>query len=268
MFIINASRSKPLFERKITQTRRPFMLRFLVALLLSISPLALSAEPASKIQTSAEPASKIQSSYDILGFGIKLATLTETFTRTKDSYQIETVTIAVGLLARIKPETIRVTSHGKITSQGLIPLDYALSRLVDTHKNTSAKFNWETSTLTHNDNKGLRDLTLSKGTQDRLSLLYHLPLAFMSDQVELKLSITDGNNLDAYSFSLAPDEQEVTVPLDTFKTRYVTSTALAESVKYEIWMATERDNFPCKIVVTDAKGGKLTQVLTQLTITP
>lgn len=217
----------------------------------------------------AEPASKIQASFDVIGFGMTLANITETFTRTQDSYQIESVTKAVGLLARIKPETVRVTSQGKITPQGLVPLSFSMTREVDTNKNTSAKFNWEKSVLTHNDYKGLNDLTLAKGTQDRLSVLYHLPRLVKSDQSEFKFSITDGNNLDDYSFNFSPKESDVTVPLGTFKTRHISSNSPnADAVKYEIWLATERDNFPCKIIVIDSGGGKLTQVLTQLTITP
>ena len=218
--------------------------------------------------TVAESATKIQASYDVIGFGMTLANITETFTRTQDNYQIESVTKAVGLLARFKPETIRVTSQGKITALGLKPLAYSLIREVDTHKNASAKFNWDKSTLTHTDYKGVNDLPLPLGTQDRLSVLYHLPMLRQVIQSEYKFNITDGNNLESYDFSLAPDEREVSVPLDTYKTRYVTNTPAGEEVKYELWLAIERNYFPCKIIVTDTKGGKLTQVLTQLTITP
>ena len=56
----------------------------------------------------------------------------------------------------------------------------ALTREIDTHKNASAKFNWEKSILTHHDYKGVNDMPLPKGTQDRLSLLYHLPLLLKS----------------------------------------------------------------------------------------
>lgn len=237
---------------------RPAFTNYLAALLLCLNSLPLLAEPASKTQAS----------YDVIGLGMTLANISETFTRTQDSYRIESVTRAVGFLASIKPETIRVTSQGRITPQGLIPLSYSLMREVDTHKNTSAKFNWETAVLTHSSHRGLNDLPLAQGTQDRLSVLYHLPLLAKSDQTEFKFSISDGNKLEAYSFNLAPNERDVTVPLGTYKTRYVTSSPIAEEVKYEIWMAIERDNFPCKIIVTDSKGGKLTQVLTQLKITP
>ena len=218
--------------------------------------------------TWAEPATKIQASYDVIGFGMTLANITETFTRTQDTYQIESITQAVGMLARFKPETIRVISRGKFTTQGLQPLAYSLVREVDTHKNASAKFNWDKSTLTHTDYKGVNDLALPVGTQDRLSVLYHLPMLSKAIQSEYKFNITDGNNLEPYDFNLAPDEREVTVPLDTYKTRYVSNIPVGEEVKYEIWLAIDRHYFPCKIIVTDAKGGKLTQELTKLTITP
>ena len=216
----------------------------------------------------AEPVGKIQSSYNVLGFGMTLANISETFIRTGDSYQIESVTKAVGLLARLKPETIRVSSHGKITAQGLVPLAYSLTREVDTHKNTSAKFNWEKSIITHTDHKGVNDFPLAKGTQDRLSVLYHLPLLVKTDQTEFKFGIADDNNLEDYNFSLNAEEQNVRLPMGNFKARYISNTPVGEQVKYEIWMATEGNYFPYKVIVTDSKGGKLTQVLTDISITP
>jgi hypothetical protein len=233
--------------------------RCITALLLCCtSPLLLAAS-----------ASQIQANYDVIGYGMTLANITETFSRKEDNYESESVTKAVGLLARIKPETVRVTSQGKITPQGLVPLSFSMTRVHDTDKNASAKFNWEKAVVTHNDYKGLNDLPLAKGTQDRLSVLHHLSRLVKSDQAEFKFSITDGNNMDDYSFNFSPQESDVTVPLGTFKTRYISSSSSnPDAMRYEIWLATEHDNVPCKIIVTDSKGGKLTQVLTQLTITP
>jgi len=232
--------------------------RHIAALLLCVTSYSLLAEPASKIQ----------SSYDVIGFGMTLANINETFTRTQDSYQVESVTTAQGLLARFKPEIVKVSSQGRITPQGLLPVNFVLTRKLDTDKNASTKFNWEKSVLTNTDYKGVNDMPLPQGTQDRLSMLYDLPLLMKSNPSEFKFSISDGNNLQDYSFTVAAEEQNVRVPLGTFKSRYVTSIPVGDEVKYEIWLATERDYFPCKIIVTDSNGGKLTQVLTQLTITP
>lgn len=226
--------------------------------------LSFAAQP-----VQAAPPSQIQANYDVIGFGMRLAVITETFTRKDDNYQIESITKAVGFLARLKPETVRVTSQGKITPQGLIPFSFSLTRELDTDKNARATFNWDKAILTHNDYKGVQELPLAKGTQDRLSVLYHVPLLVQTkQQADFKFSITDGNNVEDYSYTLAPEEQVVTVPLGEFKTRYISNKPIGEALKYEIWMATEHDYYPCKVIVTDAKGGKLTQVLTQLTITP
>lgn len=95
-------------------------MKLFISRCLSVLLLCNAAQP-----LLAAPASKIQASYDVIGFGMTLANISETFTRTDDSYRIESVTKAVGLLARIKPETIRVISQGKITAQGLVPLSYS-----------------------------------------------------------------------------------------------------------------------------------------------
>jgi hypothetical protein len=246
----------------------PVFSRTIAVLILCAVVRSVFAQTELPQSDSHKPASKIQASYDVIGFGMTLANVSETYTRTDNNYQIESVTKAVGLLARLKPETIRVTSQGKITAQGLLPLAYSLTREVDTNKNASAKFDWEKAVLTHNDYKGINDLPLGKGTQDRLSVLYHLPLLAKMEQTAFKFGITDGNNLEDYSFTLDAGEQNVRVPMGSFKSRYISNTPVGEQVKYEIWMATERDYFPYKIIVTDAKGGKLTQVLTDISITP
>jgi hypothetical protein len=203
----------------------------------------------------AELPSKIQARYDVIGFGMTLANIEETFTRDNDSYHIESITKAVGMLARFKPETIRIISSGKITANGLVPLNFSLKRDVET-------------IIIQTDYKGVTEIPLSKGTQDRLSVSYNLQILAKSGLTDFSFTIIDGNNQDNYVFTLSPDVQNARVPLGNFKARFISNTPISTEVKYEIWMATERDYFPCKLIVTDSNGGKLTQVLTGLTIVP
>lgn len=245
-----------------------FIARTVTLLLLGTIAQLASAQTVSTQPAATQPAKKIQASYDVIGFGMTLAKINETWSLTDDNYQIESVTKAVGLLASFKPETVRIKSQGKFTAHGLAPITYSITREIDTDKNASAKFNWDMAVLTHNDYKGINDLPLSKGTQDRLSVLYHVPLLVKTDQTSFKFGITDGNNLEDYSFTLSPEEHTTEVPLGDFKTRYIANIPAGEQVKYEIWMAIEHNYFPYKIIVTDSKGGKLTQVLTDLSITP
>lgn len=215
----------------------------------------------------AAPASRIQASYDVMGYGFKLISVSETYTRTQDQYLIEGVSKAVGLLARFKPEVIHTTSKGLITAQGLRPLSYTSKRELDTKRNSSAIFNWEMATILHKDYQGERTAALPAGTQDRLSAMYQFQFMSLQNMSEVSLTITNGRDLDHYSYHVTP-EQSMTVPLGTFKTRYLAIPKQEDGSTFEIWLATELGNFPCKIVITDADGNKATQVLTGLTIVP
>lgn len=215
----------------------------------------------------AAPASRIQASYDVMGYGFKLISISETYTRTQDQYQIESVSKAVGLLARFKPEVIHTTSKGVITAQGLRPLSYISKRELDTQRNASATLNWDAATILHKDYQGERTATLPAGTQDRLSAMYQFQFLPLSSMSEVSLTITNGRDLDHYSYHITP-EQSVAVPMGTFKTRYLAIPKQEDGSTFEIWLATELGNFPCKIVITDADGNKATQVLTGLTVVP
>lgn len=215
----------------------------------------------------AAPASRIQANYDVLGYGMKLISISETYTRTQDHYQIESVSKAVGLLARFKPETIRVVSKGLVTAQGLRPETFTNRRELDTERNTSAIFNWDKATILHHDYLGERTAVLPAGTQDRLSAMYQFQFLPLQNMSEVNFTITNGRDLDKYSYHITP-EQSVTVPLGTFKARYLSIPKQEDGSTFEIWLASDLGNIPCKIVITDADGKKATQVLTELTVVP
>ena len=219
------------------------------------------------LASAAEGPSRVQVSYDVIKGGIKGATITEIYTRKQDGgYHIESVSKAVGIVALIKPETIRVVSEGIVTSRGLRPITFINQRKLDTERNCSANFNWITNSITLNDRAGKRTLPLPADTQDRLSAMYQfmfLPLK----NAALDFYMTNGSKVDIYNYLVTP-EQSVTIPLGTFKALYVASPPKAGESRTEIWLATEHANFPYKMVITDPDGDQFTQVLTQFDFTP
>ncbi len=215
----------------------------------------------------AESPSRLQVSYDILKGGVKAATITETYTRTQDRYQIESVSKAVGLLALFKPETIRVTSQGTLTAKGLRPLTFTNERKLDTERNARADFDWTANRITLTDRTGKRTAPLPAGTQDRLSAMYQFMFAPLKDAATLDFHMTNGSKVDIYNYHITPGQSE-TVPLGSFKALHVASPPKAGESRTEIWLATEHANFPYKMVITDPDGDKLTQVLTQFDFVP
>ena len=218
-------------------------------------------------QAQAAPPARIQASYDVLKGNIKGVAVTETYTRTQDRYQIESVSKAVGLLAVFKPETIRTTSEGAVTAKGLRPLTFIQERKLDSDRNVRADFDWAANRITLTDRTGKRTQQLPAGTQDRLSTMYQFMLAPLQNAATLDFHMTNGSKLDIYNYLVTPD-QSVTVPLGTFKALYIASPPKPGESRTEIWLATEHANFPCKMVITDPDGDKLTQVLTKLELVP
>lgn len=210
---------------------------------------------------------RLEVGYDVLKGSLKVATISETYTRTQNRYRIESVSKAIGLLALIKPETIRVTSQGTLTSSGLRPETFSNQRQLDAERNTRADFDWATEHITLTDRNGTRTLPLPAGTQDRLSAMYQFMFLTLKNADTLDFHMTNGSKVDIYNYRVAPG-QEVTVPLGKFKALYVASVPEPGESRTEIWLAKEHANFPYKMVITDPDGGKLTQVLTRFDFVP
>ena len=232
-------------------------MRSLVTLLLCcIAPALFAAPPA-----------RIEASFDVLTKGVKIAEITEKFTRTDNHYRIESVTKPVGLLALFKPDTLYVVSEGDITSQGLRPQSFVYKRSQETLKNTAADFDWKQSTLMLSDRYGQRFEPLPADTQDRLSVQYQFRyVAFLRERKEVTMHITNGSKIDTRRYLITP-RQMLTVPLGTLETLYLATPPESTAWKTEIWLSVENGNFPCKIVLTEDSGEKLSQVLIALSIT-
>jgi hypothetical protein len=232
-------------------------MRTLLALLLCcIAPTLFAAPPSS-----------IEASYDVITKGIKIATITEKFTRSGNHYRIENVTKPVGLLALFKPDTLNAVSEGDITEKGLRPQSYVYKRSQETIKNTEANFDWNQSTLLLNDRYGQRAVPLPADIQDRLSVQYQFRyISLLRDRKEVIMHITNGSKIDTRQYTIHP-RQMMTVPLGTLETLYLSTPPEETAWKTEIWLSVENGNFPCRITVTEDNGDKLTQVLTALSIT-
>jgi hypothetical protein len=232
-------------------------MRILVALLLWCSAPALFA---------AAPARQIEATYEVNTRGIKIALITEKFTRTGNRYRIVSATKPLGLLAALKPETIEVTSEGEVTAHGLRPRTYTYKRSKETIRNAAATFDWKKSNLELSDRQGQRSIPLPPETQDRLSVLYQFPYVHLLNQrKELTMQITNGSKIDTRRY-LIKAGQTLTTPMGALEALYLSTPPEATAWKTEIWLSVKNGNFPCKIILTEDNGDQLTQVLTALSI--
>lgn len=243
--------------------------RMVLWLLLCTVALQAQAAPPPRAVSPSVPhqIERIQASYDVLKGSIKIATISETYTRKQDRYHIESVSKAVGLLAVFKPETVRTTSEGTLTAKGLRPLTFIQTRELDTDRNVRADLDWGANRITLTDRNGKRTQPLHGPTQDRLSVMYQFMFMALQDSAALSFNMTNGSKVDEYNYRITPN-QSVTVPLGTFNSLYLVSAPEASLRQTEIWLATEHANFPYKMVITESNGDKLTQVLTRFDVEP
>lgn len=208
---------------------------------------------------------KVQASYSVYMGSMKVGLIEETFTLENDRYALSSTTRAVGLLEIFKPGKILFSSDGIVGPKGLVPLHFSDQREGDEKRNRHAEFDWDAGQLTMIRATERTVVPLPDGTQDRLSAMYQFMFLALEKSETLNFNMTNGNKLDVYNYVIKHD-QSVTVPLGTFKAHYVASVPETGTSRTEIWLAVEHSNFPCKIVITDPDGGKMTQVLTALSI--
>jgi hypothetical protein len=232
------------------------LFRTLAWLMLCMSGSSLAASPSS-----------VQATYEIYKGGISIGKIEEAYSYSKGHYTLLSTTRATGLLAIFKPGRIILRSSGLVDAHGLKPLNFSDVREGDESRNRSAEFDWNTMQLTMIEHAQRTVVPLPEDTQDRLSAMYQFMFLSLSNTDKLNFHMTNGGKLDIYDYRITHG-QSVTVPLGTFKALYVASVPEAGVNRTEIWLATERANFPYKMVITDPDGDKLTQMLTKFDFVP
>ncbi len=208
----------------------------------------------------------VQASYDVMIAGMKVGQMNESYTRKGDHYVLSSITTPQGILAALKPGRIMSTSEGLIDSNGLRPEAFDQVRENDVNRNSHAQFDWNAKkiTLTHQDQK--TQLPLPEGTQDRLSAMYQFMFLNVDKLSSLDFAMTDGNKLDSYHYAVG-SRQKLDTGAGPCDSVYLDNQAKTGESRTEIWVST-KNRLPCKMVITDAHGEQVTQLLSSLHITP
>lgn len=230
-------------------------LRSIVGLMLFSAGFACAATPTA-----------IRASYDITKAGITIGKIEETYQRDADRYTLTSTTQAVGIFALFKRGKIIVTSKGIINDRGLVPLIATAIQDDDAKAGRSGELDWNAGKLTliQTDKRDILDLP--PRTQDRLSAMYQFMFLPLKES-NLEFPMINGNYLLNFNFLIAPGP-DLKTPAGKFTTLYLDNKHQGLKERTEIWLATDSYNLPCKMIVTDPGGGKITQTLTRLEIVP
>lgn len=208
----------------------------------------------------AAPPNFVSLHYGLYKRGFLVAEIEERYENTAGRYVLNSITRPHGLLALLKPEVIEVRSQGRVSEDGLQPEQFDQQRELEPERNSSARFDWTQQRLALNHHGISETLPLVAGTQDRLSAMYQF--MFLKDGVRtLDFPLTNGATLVDYRYRIQLQTQTLSTPAGDFRVRYLDEPADAGARRTEIWLAENLYNLPCKVVITEADGGQLTQLL-------
>jgi hypothetical protein len=205
----------------------------------------------------AAPPERIKLSYEVT-YGTMHGDVVETLEHDGRTYSIVSNTKGRGILAAFGNKR---TVRGRITPQGLRPDEYRDERPFGWV--ASAKFDWESRSVTQ-ERKGKSETLQMQGTaQDPLSLAY--TFAFVPPKgKEYDIIRADGRGLTPFRFAVLGNEKLAT-PIGELQTLHIAKMRDGpEDKATDIWFAVDRDFLPVRVLVVDKDGARVDQVVTRI----
>jgi len=211
--------------------------------------------------------STVLASYEVYMGQLRIGRIEEQFNRKDDQYRITSVTRATGWLALFNRGGIVISSSGMIDKAGLHPQRFSDEREDHEDRNRRAELDWNNRRLTLIEHSRNSTVALPDRTQDRLSAMYQFMFLDLQPGSELYFPMTNGGKLDNYRYSVVRKER-LNTPAGLFDTLYLDNQAKPGENRTQIWLSTENHNLPCKLIITEANGDEITQVLRNIEIKP
>jgi hypothetical protein len=202
------------------------------------------------------PPQRVELACDIARNGTLIAEALYLLEHDGRSYRITETSKGRGILAL--RGTTRRTSRGVVSPQGLKPLEFIDER---TGRQTArAQFDWNAKTITQQYKGGPRIEPLPTHAHDRLAFLFDFAFA-PARASEIAFDLVDGRGQSHHVYRSGGQER-ISTPIGEFQAlRFVRANG---NERTEIWLASELDYLPLRILVVDEDGTRFEQVTTKI----
>jgi uncharacterized protein DUF3108 len=209
----------------------------------------------------AAPPHHVVVEYDMSRNDMVMAELKETLDHDGQSYRVVSEGKGKGIFAVLAQGTVRRTSEGAVTREGLLPREYHDQR---GSKTASAKFDRPARTLVQEKEGKSETQPLPERAQDRLSYLWGF--AFSPPKAgHVEALVADGRGAPVrYDYAVAGTEVLKTPMGDVETLHLVKQRAPDDSRQTEVWLAPKRDYIPVRVLVIEKDGTRLDQVVTRI----
>jgi hypothetical protein len=237
-------------------------------------PEATSAEPAAQAPieppavattTVAPPATAVQSARNLPSKGRIAYTLylggdqfsvgkaVQSWEVEGDEYKLGSVAETTGIADLFRSQRLNYISAGKITSHGLRPQTFLMSRTRRGRTEAArAEFDWGAAKIMLGRAPDQRTLALPANSQDFISFMYQFSLS-PPQPGRIRVSITNGSRLETYELDVLAHEN-IETPLGVLNTLPIKQVRQAGDESIEVWLAAEYRYLPVKVRFIDREG--------------
>jgi hypothetical protein len=220
-----------------------------LAIALSLTALAATA--------AAAPPARVVIEYDVLYNGGPLAKARHVLEHDASDYRVTETWQGSGLLSLLGE--IRRTSRGRVTPQGLRPIEYEDRR--PRREPARARFDWEARTLVQTFRGPPRTEPMPPHAQDRLSFLF-APAFKAPGKGPVEFHVADGKGVAHYVFDVAGRER-LAVPAGEFDALRLVKRD-DDGKTTELWLDAGHSYLPLRVRIVEKDGDRLDQVAARI----
>jgi hypothetical protein len=165
------------------------------------------------------------------------------------TFRLSSTWETTGLVGLFRPIQLSYSSEGRVDrAEGLVPelFQSLLQRRGRAgERQAAARFDWNALKLQLGSQARTENVTLVKGTLDRLSFIYQLARSDLSPK-RTQLRITDGIKLEIYTIEIGETEL-IEVPLGILRSVPIRQVRAPGQESIEIWLSPDQHFLPVRI---------------------
>ncbi|WP_029147415.1 DUF3108 domain-containing protein [Methylophilus sp. 5] len=195
--------------------------------------------------------------YDLLQQGISIGTVKDQLSVTGNRYQIASLAEGKGIYKLMGERTL--SSQGQVIASALRPSRFESRQSKHPGKALISEFDWAKKVLNMQIKDEQATDTLTKGTQDLLSVMYCWMWQPPKEK-QVNLLVANGKKLALHSFVVTEEATPLKTEAGTFN---VIKLSDADGEK-TLYLAKDKGYLPVKLVIQD-DGKRMEQVITSIT---
>ena len=219
---------------------------------------------ASGVSTNTGPKA-VKATYGAYMNGMAIGAIMEQFEADGGTYRIVSETRPMGLATFLQRQPLRFFSKGELTREGLRPTQFEGRRNPNDPPQVAADFDWAQGLLQLKYNGKVESMPLTAGAQDRLSIMYQFMFVHPDKARQVEFWMTNGRKFDLYRYRLNPDV-ELDTALGRLKTLHFVKQREPGESHAEVWVSTQHQNVPVKVVIVEKDGMRYEQLIHSLEI--